>query len=104
MVLLKSAATHPWGLPPSGHNAWGKACSVLFGWDTQFCKKLKKKKRVWRLPCACAFLEGLAQGLQVPSLPFSWPSLGPGPAQGDSNQTVLGAVTTASWYYPSTVP
>lgn len=45
MVLLKLATAHSWGLPYSGHNAWGKACSILFGWDTRFCKKLKKKKK-----------------------------------------------------------
>lgn len=35
-----------------------------------------------------------AHGPQVSSLPFSWPSLEPGPAQRDSDQTVVGAVTT----------
>uniref|UniRef100_A0ABI7XRM1 t-SNARE coiled-coil homology domain-containing protein n=1 Tax=Felis catus TaxID=9685 RepID=A0ABI7XRM1_FELCA len=42
-VLLGLTATHSWGLPHSNCNAWERACSVLFGWNTWFCKKLKKK-------------------------------------------------------------
>ncbi|XP_060141113.1 syntaxin-4 isoform X1 [Globicephala melas] len=69
-VLLGSAAPHPWGPPSSSHSAWGRACTVLSGWDMWFCKKLKKKKKkAWRFPCACVFLKRLVQGLQVTSLP-----------------------------------
>ncbi|XP_021093141.1 syntaxin-4 isoform X2 [Heterocephalus glaber] len=42
MALLELAAAHSWGSSPSGH-CRGRACSVLFGWDTWFCKKLKKR-------------------------------------------------------------
>lgn len=70
MVLLGSAATHSWGLPQSGHHAWGKACGILFGWDTRFCKKLKKKKSAWSLPCACVFLEGVPTALRCLASPF----------------------------------
>lgn len=65
-VLPGPAATHPWGLPPLGHHAWGQACRVLFGWDPWFCKKLKKKKKkVWRISFAHVLLKRLVQGLQV---------------------------------------
>lgn len=71
MVLLKSAATHPWGLPASGHNAWGKACSVLFGWDTQFCKKLKKKKKEFGdCPVHVRSWKGWPRAFRYPASPF----------------------------------
>lgn len=52
----------PWAMMPGeGRTDY----SVLFGGDTWFCKKLKKKKKKsWKFTCACVFLEALAQGLQ----------------------------------------
>lgn len=61
--------------------------SVLFCWDTWFCKKIKKKEvgdslvyvcswKSWPWACRSCF-------------PTSWPFLGRGPAQAGSHQAVL---------------
>lgn len=55
------------GASPLGPQWLARACTVLFGWDTWFCKKLKKK--MLRLPCACVFLERPAQGLTCLAFP-----------------------------------
>lgn len=69
-VLLGLAATHSWGLPHSNCNAWERACSVLFGWNTWFCKKLKKKKKSLETPlCMCV------PGRAVPGPPGIQPPL-----------------------------
>ncbi|KAG3259676.1 syntaxin 4, transcript variant X3 [Ictidomys tridecemlineatus] len=65
------------GPPPSGHDAWGRACSVLFDWDTWFCKKIKKS---WRPLCMCV-PRRIGPGLPLSSFPppvHSW-----GQAQSD---------------------
>lgn len=77
MVFSGLTAAYSVGPPPSGHDAWGRACSVLFDWDTWFCKKIKKS---WRPLCMC-IPRRIGPGLPLSSFPppgHSW-----GQAQSD---------------------
>ncbi|XP_066869684.1 syntaxin-4 isoform X2 [Kogia breviceps] len=104
-VLLGSAAPHPWGPPSSSHSAWGRACTVLSGWDMWFCKKLKNQKtKSLEIPLCMCVPEKAGPGPPGNQPPTSWPPLGTGPAQAGSDHTVVGAVSTPGWQCPSTLP
>ena len=70
-VLLGLTATHSWGLPHSNCNAWERACSVLFGWSTWFCNKLKKKKKeLGDSPVHVCSWKGCPRTSRYPASPF----------------------------------